>query len=320
MKLSALAETRDFAPPYWLRPAHVQTVAASIARESDVARRASALVAGARTVDLRSRDGVVLQAAVTEPPRGSASAPTVVIIHGWLGHNAATYVRSAGATLLERGFRVARLNLRDHGGTEHLNPGLFHSARTDEVVDAVAALVGDRGGVLGFSLGGNFALRVSRALGLPALAVCPALDPAATMDAIDSGLKLYRWYFVRKWHRALRAKAAAFPALYDFDSALRLGTVGALTEVFVREHTDYAEVARYLAAYTLTGTALDGTRATIVAALDDPIIPAAGLSELPASIEVVPVPQGGHCGFIDTLRGPGWIDRYAGDFFCEALR
>ena len=66
MKLSALAETRDFAPPYWLRPAHVQTVAASIARESDVARRASALVAGARTVDLRSRDGVVLQAAVTE--------------------------------------------------------------------------------------------------------------------------------------------------------------------------------------------------------------------------------------------------------------
>ena len=314
------AKGPDFAPPWWLRGAHVQTVAASIARERDVAERARALVGGARTVDLRSRDGVILQAAVTEPAGASASTPTVVIIHGWLGHNAATYVRSAGATLLERGFRVARLNLRDHGGTEHLNPGLFHSARTDEVVDAVAALVGDNGGVLGFSLGGNFALRVTRALGLPGLAVCPALDPAATMHAIDTGLTLYRWYFVRKWHRALRAKAAAFPALYNFEDALRLGTVGALTDVFVREHTDYPEVARYLGAYTLTGRALEGVHATIVAALDDPIIPAAGFGELPASIKVVPVPQGGHCGFIDTLRGPGWIDRYAADYFRSVLR
>jgi predicted alpha/beta-fold hydrolase len=125
---------------------------------------------------------------------------------------------------------------------------------------------------------------------------------------------------VRKWHRALRAKAAVFPEHYDFADALRLDTVGGLTEVFVREHTDYEEVARYLAAYTLTGTALEGVHATIVAALDDPIIPSAGLSELPASIEVVPVPRGGHCGFIDTLRGPSWIDRYAADFFCHALR
>lgn len=311
----------DFAPPIWLRSAHVQTVAASLAREADVARRAEALMQGARTVLLSSRDGVVLHAEVTDPIGQSlAAAPTIVIIHGWLGHNAATYVRSAGATLLDRGFRVARLNLRDHGGTEHLNPGLFHSARTEEVVDAVAALVGDRGGVLGFSLGGNFALRVARALALPTLAVCPALDPADTMAAIDRGLRLYRWYFVRKWHRALRAKAAAFPALYNFDAALRLDTVAALTDLFVRDHTDYDAVAHYLAAYTLTGATLEGTRATVVAALDDPIIPAASLCDLPASIEVVPVARGGHCGFVDTLRGPAWIDRYASDFFDTAFK
>ena len=78
-----------------------------------------------------------------------------------------------------------------------------------------------RGGVLGFSLGGNFALRVARALQIPTLAICPAIDPEATMRAIDAGWTGYRWYFIRKWHRALKAKQQAFPDRYDFSPARR---------------------------------------------------------------------------------------------------
>jgi len=29
----------------------------------------------------------------------------------------------------------------------------------------------------------------------------------------------------------------------------------------------------------------------------------------PASLELTVTPRGGHCGYMDALRGPSWIDR-----------
>lgn len=311
-----IAET-EFAPSPLLRGRHAQTFIASVGRAADVNRRAKNLQQDSSNTLITVHNGVRLQAAIAGPAHG---VPTVAIIHGWLGHNESTYVRSVGALLLERGFRVTRLNLRDHGNTAHLNEDMFNAARTQEVVDAVHRLISSNGGVLGFSLGGNFALRVARALGVPTLAVCPVIDPAASMSAIDTGIAGYRWYFLRKWRRALIAKARAFPDRYQFEDALRVGSVSTMTRQFVERHTEYPDVDAYLAAYTLTGNALAGTRATVVAADDDPIIPIVDFNNLPASIDVVRTPYGGHCGFIDSLRGPSWIDRYAADWFENALR
>jgi predicted alpha/beta-fold hydrolase len=330
----------QFRPPRLLRNPHVQTLLASIGRKPDVARRAAGLLLASRSELLTCADGVILQAWINEPAPGAEpgrangerpepaeptgpeipTPPTIVIIHGWLGSAESSYVLSAAAELLAAGFRVARLNLRDHGGTEHLNEELFHSARTAEVVDAVWQLTAHGGGVLGFSLGGNFALRVARALGIPTLAVCPAIEPANTMRAIDSGWIAYRWYFLRKWRRALIAKQQAFPHRYDFRAAQSLNSVATLTDLFVREHTDFADTDAYLTRYTLTGPALAGTRATIVTAEDDPIIPWRDFGTLPATLEIVAAPWGGHCGFVEGRRDPSWIDRSAVRFFRDAFR
>ena len=69
----------------------------------------------------------------------------------------------------------------------------------------------------GFSLGGNFSLRV--AIRAPdagidlrkVVAVCPVLEPANTMEALELGWFGFRQYFVRKWKRSLLAKEACFP-------------------------------------------------------------------------------------------------------------
>ncbi|NIP16046.1 MAG: alpha/beta fold hydrolase [Pseudomonadales bacterium] len=218
---------------------------------------------------------------------------------------------------------MVRLNLRDHGETAHLNEEMFHSARTQEVVDAVSELCSDVAtgpvGVLGYSLGGNFALRVARATGLPTLAVCPAVDPDRTMHAIDHGWTGYRLYFVRKWQQALASKQRAFPARYDFAQALKLRSVSALTDHFVRDHTDYPNTRAYFDRYTLTGQALAGTEATVVYAADDPVIPASDFTELAPGIELVRLALGGHCAFLDHPRRPSWIDRYAAAHFAEQL-
>ena len=89
----------------------------------------------------------------------------VVVLHGWEGSADATYMLSLGHALLERGCITVRINFRDHGGTQSLNEGLFHSCRIDEVVSAVAAVRRQYPSLplylAGFSLGGNFALRVA---------------------------------------------------------------------------------------------------------------------------------------------------------------
>jgi predicted alpha/beta-fold hydrolase len=252
----------------------------------------------------------------------AGSSPTVILIHGWLGHADSSYVLSSAGELFNRGFSVVRLNLRDHGDTAHLNEEMFHSARTEEVVDAVrqiAALVQGPVGVAGYSLGGNFALRIARETGLPSLAICPAIDPPASMTSIDSGLSVYRLFFLQKWQRALRQKEIAFPDRYEFTQARKLRTVGDLTDLFVRDHTDYPDTASYLAAYTLTGDSLRDTEATVIYAEDDPVIPAQGFELLPTSIRKVSSRHGGHCAFIQDPRSPTWADAWLVGYFEDQL-
>jgi hypothetical protein len=267
--------------------------------------------------DITTPDGTVLRVRLNlQHNRQADPPPLVVLIHGWLGSDSSSYVISTGAALFRAGFSTARMNLRDHGGTAHLNEGLYHSARTQEVVDLVRELASRHGGagtaVTGYSLGGNFALRVARATGLPALAVCPAIDPAVTMRSIDQGpgSAIYRRYFLRKWQTSLRAKAAAFPQRYDFSGAWRLGTVQALTDYFVHEHSGFASTRSYFDAYDLTGNALAGVDATVLIAADDPIIPAAGFRALPSGIEVVETHTGGHNAFLKNAALASWVDDF----------
>jgi uncharacterized protein len=251
-----------------------------------------------------------------------AARGLVVLMHGWEGCAASHYMLSTGDILFDAGFDVFRLNFRDHGGTEALNPELFHSCRIDEVVAAVAALARRRERmplfIVGFSLGGNFALRVAvRApqAGIDRLrrvvAVCPVLQPHSTMRALEEGLWIYRHYFLRRWRHSLLAKARAFPQLYDFGRLDRFRTLTATTEFFVRHYTEFPDLDSYLNGYAITGDALRALQidARIIAAADDPVIPSRDLSQLApsAALAMTVTRGGGHCGFIADLRLRSWL-------------
>jgi predicted alpha/beta-fold hydrolase len=312
----------DFRPSRWLRSRHLQTMMASTAwRRGRVLRRSQSVVAAAREQLLDCGAGVRLQCFVSSPPR-SVGAP-VVILHGWEGSAESLYMLSLAAQLFERRFEVVRLNLRDHGETHHLNRELFHSCRLPEVVGAVRALQQHYQGrplqLVGFSLGGNFMLRVaarSREAGLDleqVVAVSPVLEPAETLVALQRGLPGYEMYFVRKWLRSLLKKQAAWPDSYDFRALMRMRDLKLMTAELVRSYTDFPSLAHYLEGYAITGArlALLEVPSTIVTSLDDPIIPATGLAKLarPAALSVIVTRHGGHCGFFDQLTGPSWLER-----------
>ena len=230
---------------------------------------------------------------------------------------------SAGSQLWWRGFSVIRLNLRDHGDTEHLNEDLYHAARLLEVRDAVEQLERKHAtgptGLAGFSLGGNFVLRVSCENNMPAVAICPALNPAATIKRIDRGWIGYRLFFVTRFQETLRRKARAFPGRFEIEQALALRSMAELTDLFVADHTGFRTTDDYLAAYTLTGKALSGSNATVVYAKDDPVIPSSDFTMLPATLDVRATAYGGHCGFVYSPRGPSWIDQFLSDHFSRKL-
>jgi predicted alpha/beta-fold hydrolase len=318
-------ELLPFDPPRWLASRHLQSIFPSLPlRRRSVERRAGALMAASRESILDCGGGVRLLALqATQEVLGRApSGQLVVLQHGWEGSADSLYLLSLGQALLDAGFDVIRLNLRDHGPSHHLNLEMFHSCRIAEVVGAISRIQqlnpGKSLSLAGFSLGGNFALRVGARAANAGLqirkivAVCPVLDPAVTLEALERGPAIYREYFMLKWRSSLRKKQAAWPRHYDFGELLKERSLTRMTARMVADYTDYPDLGTYLAGYALTGGALAtlGVDSRIITALDDPMILPGDLARLErsGSLRITATRRGGHCGFVD---GPvsSWIDR-----------
>lgn len=309
-----------FTPPALAGNRHLQSLMSQAPwRRHRILIAARDLRRSSREVVLDCGDGVRLQGFFS----GQGERGTVVLLHGWEGSADSSYVLSAGSRLLAAGFGVFRLNLRDHGETKSLNEGLFHSCRIDEVVAAVRRVremtKPRRFAIVGQSLGGNFALRVAArsaeaGLGLDrVIAVCPVLEPAHTMRALDTGLWIYRRHFLNRWRHSLTEKARAFPGLYGFGDLRRFDSLTDMTRFFVEQYTEFENLEAYLTGYAITGPRLSSLAvpSRIIAAEDDPVIPIADLQNVSTegTLEVTVARYGGHCGFIDDPFGATWIDR-----------
>jgi predicted alpha/beta-fold hydrolase len=311
----------EFTPRWPWASRHFQSILPSILPRRRLQRRAARLLAATRELILDCGDGVRLQAfhALPEQPNGQAA----ILLHGWEGSANAYYVLSLAAYLHAAGVEVVRLNLRDHGDTHHLNEGIFHSCRLAEVCGAVAALgprLSAAPWLLGFSLGGNFWLRVA-ASGDPRLpplagvvAVSPVLHPNSAMVAMEEGWRVYHNYFVRKWSASLERKRALWPGLPIGNEIFRVGSLREMTRLLVQDHTDFADLDAYFNGYAITGERLAtlAVPATILASLDDPIIPAADLARLARGpfLRLHTMPRGGHMGFMESPWSGSWVNAF----------
>jgi uncharacterized protein len=328
----ATDHVRSFKPSWMWSNRHVQSILPSVLPHWRLTRRAAGLLAASQEHILDCGDGVRLMALHSKPsaPNGQCA----VLLHGWEGSAASYYVVSLGAALFQAGVEVVRLNLRDHGNSHELNEGVFHSCRLDEVVGAVAAMRTQIPGwrsdsapwLVGFSLGGNFMLRVAAAPAervgplRGAIAVSPVLHPDSAMRAMEEGLQIYQRYFVSKWSRSLRRKQQLWPTTLHDDRILRSRNLRAMTDAMVARHTDFPSMKDYLDGYAITGNRLTSLScpALILASQDDPIIPAADLTQLALhpELRVVTTEAGGHMGFMTRPFARSWLN----DFVLRQMR
>lgn len=318
-----------YVPPSLLSGPHLQSILASSIFRRSIVMRQSQTFRAASVDEIVDCGGGVKLLAHHNKPLNRDMKKVVVLIHGWEGSANSSYVLSVSARLWQAGFRVIRLNLRDHGDSLHLNRELFHSCRLDEAIGAVrwvqdkfpdeALLLG------GFSLGGNFAMRIAAQADEAGLiidrvvAVCPVLDPVQTMAALDGGWPIYRWYFMRRWRRSLERKKLAFPGVYNFSQLNRFNNLTSMTDYFVRHYTEFSDLGTYLRGYAITGDRLESVCAPtrMLMAEDDPVIPISGLDRVARNkhLQVERSPWGGHCGFLSGYNLQTWLDEYVLDAF-----
>ncbi len=323
----------DYLPPLLLRNPHLQSVLGSSHLRRLRGRRALAATgAHTRELILDGGNGARLQGWHSRVP-GARARGMALLLHGWEGSAESGYMRLAAARLLRCGFEVFRLNFRDHGQTHHLNEELFHSNRLDEVVHAAADMVRRLRVrdlvVAGYSLGGNFALRLglrARVAGLPLrhiAAVCPLVDPATTMAHMERAPAIYDWYFRRKWRSSLRRKRELFPERYRWDDSVLAQDMRGLMAWLAQRHAGFDSLDAYFDSYSIAGDRLAGLQvpADILMAQDDPVIPFEDFRRwrLPPTARLEVARWGGHCAFVENLAGDGFAERWLAARLCAAL-
>ena len=312
-----------YTPPFGLGNRHVQTILASVGPRRTRIRKAFAQHQKvAQTVIVSCHDGIRLSGELNLCAAQPASR-LVVLIHGWEGSSDSSYMLSMTTRLLVAGIDVFRLNLRDHGDSHHLNEGIFNSTLVAEVVSGLEDLQTrfkyPENFLVGFSLGGNFALRVA-ALALNSslqlskvIVFCPALHAARSNRELNSLANyVYGQYFVRKWKKSLLKKLEYFPHYEYRDSLANMKTLDDMNRQLVPIYTPFATMEEYFEAYAITGDVLARTVCPCYLhfSRDDMMIPYQDIELLADNphLHITLTEKGGHCGFLMNWKLDSWQD------------
>lgn len=308
-----------FNPPFYIRSTLTQTLLASIGIRK---WGKNLMLKAAQEIILNPIEDVRLQGFYSRQSNGQVKG-LVMLLHGWEGSVNSAYILGTGKFLYNHGYSIFRLNYRDHGDSHCLNPGLFYAVLLDEVFHAVRQVSEYELGLpfylAGFSMGGNFALRIAKKCAESpienishVISVSPVLDPEKSTYAIDD-ITLLRHYFLKKWKRSLKKKQICFPDLYDFSEVIALDTIAEMTDMMLKRYSDYENASVYFSNYAVLNAALADVpvSTTIITAKDDPIIPVEDFYNLKLNslTELIIHRYGGHNGFLESLSGRAWYER-----------
>jgi predicted alpha/beta-fold hydrolase len=268
----------------------------------------------------------------TQYPAGPAIGE-VVLLHGLEGSGEAGYIKSMAWCALNAGFIAHRFHMRTCGGTAGLCKTLYHAGLTSDLRVFLEGLHRDARGLpvslpvclIGFSLGGNVALKLAGELGETELiqAICSISTPidlgagVRRLGKFDN--RIYERRFVKRMRNRLfatgrysRKELQAARNLYEIDHLITAPSFGF-------ESADHYYATQSAQVY------LAGIRVPtlLIQAKDDTFIPFEifqhpAISSNPF-LRLLAPEHGGHLGFL-SRRGPRfWADEIAIDFLTTTL-
>jgi predicted alpha/beta-fold hydrolase len=316
----------SFRPPRWARGAHAQTIAGYLLRPaSGVTRRRERIeTPDGDFVDLDWFEVDGSHPVISTIGNRTAAAPLVLMLHGLEGSTLSTYMAVLARELAARGIECAGLNFRSCSGEPNRLPRFYHSGEHGDVVHVLELLRARAParplGLVGFSLGGNVALRWlgeagerARRLVRAAAVVSVPYDLAAGSRYSDDGPgRVYARRLIQELRRKILLKRDLLRSCIDVERALRATTFFSFDDAATAPLHGFRDAADYYAqcssAPWLARVALP---TLLVHALDDPFLPAAALPlaamHANSCLTVAVSEQGGHNGFVE---GVPWAPRF----------
>jgi predicted alpha/beta-fold hydrolase len=254
-----------------------------------------------------------------EPARGQ-----IVLLHGLEGSAAAGYFASLTQAALLRGYGVHRLNMRSCGGTEDLCETMYHSGLTGDTKFILAQLK-QPVFIVGFSLGGNVALKLAGELGTTDLlagvcAISTPIDLATCVGAIDKPSNvLYARRFLKRLRERVLRMSELVPHAYSIEGLDDVKTIWEFDDRFTAPLFGFGTAANYYATQSATNyLAAIRVPALVIAAKDDPLVPFEIYSH-PAfrnnpALTLLATERGGHLGFLARYKPRFWLDDAALDW------
>ncbi len=256
----------------------------------------------------------------SQAPAGQLKA-NVIIIHGLEGSSNAGYACSLAQALLEAGYATHRFNMRSCGGTEaYSGRTLYHSGQTGDLLKVVEVCADIPCFIIGFSLGGNVALKLAGELGADSrlsgvCAVSVPIDLAACVRQLHKpSNRLYADRFLKRLKARIVAKERLIPGLFDLEKLPKVRSIYDFDDVFTAPAFGFGTADNYYATQSSAGY-LERIRvpALLVQAKDDPLIPFEVFDQ-PAfatnrCLRLLAPEHGGHVGFIARGEPRFWVDR-----------
>jgi hypothetical protein len=244
----------------------------------------------------------------------------LVLVHGLEGSSAAGYARSMAHHALERGWAVHRFNLRGCGGTEHLAITSYHAGQTSDLL-AVLQELREPVFLVGFSLGGNVALKLAGELGdsgrerlAGVCAVSTPIDLAACAAALAEPRNfLYQRRFVSRLKDRVRRRHRQAPHIYTLEHLPKIRTLEEFDEYYTSRLFGFGTAANYFRTQS-SGQFLGRIRvpALLVQAQDDPLVPFRvyhlPVFETNPHLTLLAPEHGGHLGFLSRRPPRFWLD------------
>ncbi len=270
---------------------------------------------------------------VFEHQPGQPALGQIVFLHGLEGCADAGYIVSFAQQALERGFGVHRVNLRTCGGTEELCETMYHSGLTSDtrsILEEVREAYPQPVFLVGFSLGGNVALKLAGELGESDLlgGVCAVSTPIDLTACVRSMEKrsnvLYARRFLGRLRARVRRKSKLSPQSYSTEGLDEVHSIWEFDDRFTAPLFGFRTAANYYATQSAANY-LDAIRvpALVICAKDDPIVPFE-VYRHPAfrtnpALRLVSTEHGGHVGFLARHKPRFWVDGIALDWIEEAI-
>jgi hypothetical protein len=253
----------------------------------------------------------------SQRPAGNA-AGEIVLLHGLEGSGKSGYMRGMAAAALREGLAVHRFHMRTCGGTEGLCSTLYHAGLTSDLLAVLRQFRQDgraRVFLVGFSLGGNVALKLAGELGDAARPLIGGVAAVSTpIDLEASARRIARIenrLYERRFVRLMRARLCATGRYTRADFA-GLSSLWAIDDRITAPSFAFGDAANYYKTQSAIRY-LAGIRVPVllIQAKDDTFVPfEAFQSEAVRAnpwIRLLATEHGGHLGFIGR-RSRFWVD------------